>query len=65
LCERARQAFIFHGHVVELAVRFDVAQARALGGGYAGERANLNDHHVVGFLVCDRHIAAAQALQVG
>ena len=45
-------------------MRFDMTQARALRGSDPRERADLNHHHVVGFLVCDRHIAATKTLQV-
>jgi hypothetical protein len=41
-----------------------MAQRRTLRGGHCGHRADLDDHHVVSFLIGNRHIAPAKALEI-
>ena len=64
LGQGARKPLILDRHVVELAVGLDVTQLGALARRDACERADLHDHHVVGLLVGDRHVATSESLKI-
>ena len=51
-------------HVEQRAVRLDVLHRHAFGGGDAGDRGHLIQHHVLGFLRRHVQLAAAEADQI-
>ena len=56
---------VAHRHVEQGAVRLDVLDRHALGGGDAGDRGDLVEHEVFGFLRRDVQLAPAEADEIG
>ena len=63
--DRGGELRVADRHVEQRAVRLDVLDLHAFGGGDAGDRGDLIEHEVLGFLRRDVQLAAAEADEIG
>ena len=63
--DRAGERGVPRGHVEERAVRLHVLQSDAFGGRHAGDRGDLIEHEILGFLRRHDHLAPAEAGEIG
>ena len=59
-----REDLVSRGHVVQRAVRLDVLQSHAFGRRHTGDRRDLIEHEIFGFLRAHLHVAATEAGEI-